>query len=95
MVEGDAGMVAGDAVGAHSDTSGWGAGGSAAGSSGSISYAWVVGGFPSDPCTLPVVDPSLRRSWRHSNQYNGDSMSNKLHQHHKSYFILHGECSVV
>ena len=35
--EGDADMVVGDVVGAHSGVTGWGVGGSAAGGSGSIS----------------------------------------------------------
>ena len=37
---------------------------------------WVVGDFPSDPCTLPAVDPSLRHLQRHSERYNSNSMSN-------------------
>ena len=37
--------------------------------------AWAVGGFPSDPYALQVVDPSLCRSWRHSDRHDGDSIS--------------------
>jgi hypothetical protein len=88
-------VVAGDVVGMHSSVTGWGAGG-AAGGSGSISdSAWAVGGFPGDPCALPVVDPSLRHSWRHSERYHSKSMSNKLHQHYKSHLTLHGERNVI
>jgi len=42
--------------------------------------AWAVGGIPGDPYAVPVVDPSPHP---HSEQYNGKSMNNKLHQHHE------------
>jgi hypothetical protein len=57
--------------------------------------AWVVDSVPGEPCALPVVDPSLHCSWKRSDRYNGDSVSNKVHQHQKSHLMLQDECNIV